>query len=189
MVAGWSPRGDWIAYTHDTESALRGPTMDLSLVRPDGSRRHRVYRVGDAVKDGPAVSWSPNGRYLAFMTDHFTPYDPKLGVIDVAKGRLRRIRHVPAVNTGFGPPAWSPDSRRIAAPGAFRFFTVSPLGTHVRTFPLASTGSVWSRTTGDLFIVYGVLWREVLVSARGESPPKLSFRMPGRQGILALDVS
>jgi hypothetical protein len=92
------------------------------------------------------------------------------------------------VNSGFGPPAWSADSRRIAVPGAFGFFTVSPLGTHVRRFPLAASGSVWSRTTDDLFLVHGVLSRDVLVSAGGEAQPRLLFRMPRRQGILALDV-
>jgi Tol biopolymer transport system component len=92
MLDGWSPRGGWIAYARDTESAVLGPTMDVWLVRPDGSRRHRVYDVADGLKDGPAVSWSPNGRYLAFTTDHFAAADPRLGVIDTRTGKLRRIR-------------------------------------------------------------------------------------------------
>jgi hypothetical protein len=57
----------------------------------------------------------------------------------------------------------------------------------VRRFPLAGSGAIWSHRTGDLFIVYGLLSR-VFVSARGEAPPRLLFRMPRRQGILTIDV-
>jgi hypothetical protein len=73
-----------------------------------------------------------------------------------------------------------PDGRRLA--------TVGPLGTHVRRFPPAASGCVWSHTTDDLFLVHGILSRDVLVSAGGEAQARFLFRMARRQGILVLDV-
>ena len=59
----WSPGGGWIAFT-------RGRPGSVWVMRPDGSRAHRI--LGNAAEP----SWSPGGRFVAFSrTRPFTDVD------------------------------------------------------------------------------------------------------------------
>lgn len=91
----WSPRGRWIAYLEYQNGYDR---YDLYLVRPNGTRRHRLAR------DVGAFAWSPDGRRLAFALSE------DVAVIGVDGRGFTRL-HV-----GLWPRAlrWSPDGRQLA---------------------------------------------------------------------------
>ena len=96
-------------------------------ISPSGARvafeaRGRIYTVpaskGNAKelnsKDGVAnryVSWSPDGKTIAYFTDESGEY--KLGLHDMATNKVRIIEpgQMPAY---YFSPVWSPDSKKIA---------------------------------------------------------------------------
>jgi WD40 repeat protein len=93
----WSPDGRWIAYQRSSSSAQDG----LYLVRPNGSRRHRVVR--GYLRE---FAWSPDGRRLAIVD-----FDA-VRVLAVDGRLLKRIR--PRLPSEISGVAWSPDGRRFA---------------------------------------------------------------------------
>jgi Tol biopolymer transport system component len=86
----WSPDGRWIAYD---------PDGGLTVVRPDGTSRHRVGVSAEA------YSWSPDGRSLALV-----PVGGPLEVVGVDGRGLHKLK------VGFEPSElmWSPDGRQLA---------------------------------------------------------------------------
>lgn len=76
----WSPTGEWIAYTDDSEAlSIRGGELqkrgfdELSFVRPDGSDHFRLRGEGNddyIIKEGPKFAafefgWDPTGNSIA----------------------------------------------------------------------------------------------------------------------------
>lgn len=95
MDPRWSPVGEWIAYTDDTE---------LHLVRSDGLRDLTLI---DGVSPISEVSWSPNGHRIAF--EKLSPtIEASLFVVDVRD--LRKWFIASRVLTS----SWSASSQQIA---------------------------------------------------------------------------
>jgi Tol biopolymer transport system component len=114
----WSPNGRWIAYQVQTSTYLQTglrahTTFELWLVRPDGSKRHRLMRGdGGVTNDNPLYSvasgawaWSPDGRRIAAITGG--EGSERVQVIDVTTGRVHGRGRAADVS-------WSPDGRRLA---------------------------------------------------------------------------
>src|SRR5260370_14749408 len=57
------------------------------------------------------MSWSPDGRQLAFFSDAGERRQQQLYVADVQTGRVRRLTHL---NGTLSDASWSPDGKRIA---------------------------------------------------------------------------
>jgi hypothetical protein len=104
----WSPDGTRVVYGVDWTAPGSGLAIyDLrtgrrSTLDPQPERVARQKRR--PVQEYPA--WSPNGRCIAYVHN-----ETWLRVIDVASRRARTLYHSP---DGLDPPAWSPDSRRLA---------------------------------------------------------------------------
>jgi uncharacterized repeat protein (TIGR01451 family) len=103
----WSPDGTHVAFWR---SPLRchlqcGVTGELVVVDADGENATVV--ANDARE--PGVDWSPDGRWLAYISDG--PGGGDLFVTNV-DGSGRRL--LVALPGGEGVPSWSPDGRRIA---------------------------------------------------------------------------
>jgi Tol biopolymer transport system component len=139
----WSPRGSFVAYTHDgyvfverpngtgRHRLIRGASASwsgdgklLSFVRPRGRRWSAGYVItpdGRHVRRMPGSptdwTWSPRGETYAFGRD----------VYDFVA--MRRWRVLPRT-LGVSKPIWSPDGRRLAYPGAETFFVVDRDGRH-----------------------------------------------------------
>jgi hypothetical protein len=99
----WSPNGRWIAYLNVEDNRREN---GLTLVRPNGKRRHRVVAGAGGAVDGSGeeltYAWSPDGRWLAYEDDS------NLDSI-LPSGKRRRISaHAE------GPVVWSPDGKSLA---------------------------------------------------------------------------
>src|SRR5262249_57719682 len=91
----WSPRGDYMAVTKETESRCA-----IGIMRADGSGE-RILTEGYH-NEGP--TWAPNGRVIMFFRDPGGNAGPMLYTVDVT-GRNEQILKTPSYASD---PAWSP---------------------------------------------------------------------------------
>jgi dipeptidyl aminopeptidase/acylaminoacyl peptidase len=125
----WSPDSRWLAYS---SKALKGSeqavpeTPQLFLISPQGGKPERVCTMPNEVSE---IAWSPDGKWISFLSlDGEKPgRDPR--VMQPGKGRHTRLWTVRLINsnTASDTPqavtpdgvsiwsyAWSPDSQQIA---------------------------------------------------------------------------
>jgi len=81
--------------------------IELFVVGPDGQPERVTHSPGDDTDP----SWSPDGRFLVFMTDRWSmaTRTHELAVLDLFSGGVRRLTF-----GGGGGAVWSPDGARIA---------------------------------------------------------------------------
>jgi Tol biopolymer transport system component len=187
-VVGWSPDGSLVAFTREsgqpgTNSCCR---VELFVARPNGRNARRLFSSADPIHDFPQASWSPDSRSIAFVTDGRDPHDPRFAIIDVPSGAVRSLG---GVNPYYQAPAWSPDSKRLAAASPSGYLeTLSASGGDVRSLGITANGVTWSKT-GVLTIVRGARSNEVLESADGLQSAQIRFRLPRQLSIMRIDRS
>ena len=99
----WSPDGTRLAF-HGSERDWR--ELSLYVVDADGSNLTLVAeRVAEAVGRISRPTWSPDGRYVAFVAPEG---QQALRLLDADSGTVRAL-----VQGGFGPLLWSPDGTEI----------------------------------------------------------------------------
>jgi dipeptidyl aminopeptidase/acylaminoacyl peptidase len=130
----WSPTGDWLAVVgpgvYDLLAERRG--AELFAIRPSDAMLIQWTNLTDvygAVRiNGHApgsISWSPDGRYIAFWVSELTGPDPataepsQLHVLDVTTGDLRRYCDYTTGQHTPNPPrlVWSPDGTYLSFAG------------------------------------------------------------------------
>lgn len=105
-----SPDGEWVAYSVGSIDlqADRG-SRSLWMVSWDGSQQIRVTHGPDSAS---SPRWSPDGRYLTFLSSRAGPAPgTQLWAIDRRGGEARQLT---ALNGQIADYAWSPDSKRLA---------------------------------------------------------------------------
>ena len=92
----WSPRGDYIAFTKQSNGRFL-----IGVMRPDGTGE-RVLTEGFH-NEGP--TWAPNGRVLMFFREsQGATGGPRIHSVDLTGYNERQVS-----TPGFGSdPAWSP---------------------------------------------------------------------------------
>jgi dipeptidyl aminopeptidase/acylaminoacyl peptidase len=110
-----SPEGDWVAYaltTQDLENDSRETRLwQASLA---GGEPRAMTAPGDSVSD---PRWSPDGRYLSFLSERSTGDEQAVGdgksqvwALDRRGGEATRLT---AVEQGVEAYEWAPDGRRL----------------------------------------------------------------------------
>ena len=113
-----SPDGGWVAYTVTTADTVRDRRdTDIWMTSWDGSRSVRVTSSPDQEH---APRWSPDGRYLAFLSAREDPHEAdQLWLLDRAGGEARAGHQPPGrdlrVRLGAGRPA--PRAHRLRSAG------------------------------------------------------------------------
>jgi Tol biopolymer transport system component len=133
-----SPDGTTVAFHR-----VRGQGSGLYVVGTDGEQARRVARANPGLHRYSSVSWSPDGRRLAYGT-MWGLYiaradgrgDPVRIPTDVSPGRE-------PYPPGFGGAAWSPDGSLIAFDFGGSVFVVRPDGVGLRLLA-GGTDPVWS---------------------------------------------
>ena len=133
----WSPSGRQIAY-------ISGMPGQVFIRDVDGSNQRRIVKEGG---DSDGVSWSPDGRWLAF---HWKPSQSNYYDIFVADAASGFIRQITSGNGSNESPSWAPDSRHIAfqsnRSGNWQIYTMLLDRNDVRqiTTQGANTSPAWS---------------------------------------------
>jgi Tol biopolymer transport system component len=103
----WSPDHRWVAFARGDDTRPKA-SQEIWLIRPDGSKAHRLTDMYPGQAWGP--TWSPDGRRIAFVGQRHGAAGTGIWVVNVDGSGTTTITN----NTNDNDPAWSPDGRRIA---------------------------------------------------------------------------
>ncbi|MEE8568770.1 MAG: hypothetical protein V3S81_09165, partial [Anaerolineales bacterium] len=104
------PGGDRVAYVVRTVDKDRGENRyraEIRLTDPTG-RRHRVLTASGMDSDAPL--WSPDGRYLLFLSKRTGDEKKQVYLLPADGGEARRLTKVEG---GVKSAEWSPDGKHI----------------------------------------------------------------------------
>ena len=103
-----SPDGAWVAYTVTTvDSAKDKSDNDIWMTSWDGAT---TIRVTSSAESEGTPRWSPDDRYLAFLSGRQEGKGAQVWLLDRRGGEAQRITHV---RGGVSEFAWSPDAKRL----------------------------------------------------------------------------
>jgi dipeptidyl aminopeptidase/acylaminoacyl peptidase len=104
-----SPDGQWIAYTVVTvDSAKDRSDSDVWMVNWEGTR---TLKMAGSPESESNPRWSPDNRYLAFVSGRYDSKGGQIWLLDRAGGEAVRLTDLKG---GISEYEWSPDGTRIA---------------------------------------------------------------------------
>lgn len=105
-----SPDGAWVAYTVSMPDVTKDEwDSDVWMTSWNG---RQSLRLTTSKSSEHAPRWSPDGRYLAFLSDRDDAREvDQIWLLDRGGGEAERITNLPGGVTDY---AWSPDGRRLA---------------------------------------------------------------------------
>jgi dipeptidyl aminopeptidase/acylaminoacyl peptidase len=104
-----SPDGQWIAYTVVTvDSAKDRSDSDVWMVNWEGTR---TLKMAGSPESESNPRWSPDNRYLAFVSGRYDSKGGQIWLLDRAGGEAVRLTDLTG---GISEYEWSPDGTRIA---------------------------------------------------------------------------
>ena len=95
-----------IAYVTVEQVASKGPTYRLMVADSDGFSPREILLSSDPIL---SPAWSPDGRYLAYVS--FEDGWSKVVLQEIDTGNRVKMSEYPGIN---GAPAWSPDGQQLA---------------------------------------------------------------------------
>ncbi len=110
----WSPDGRLLAIASGSDELVRGGALGDGLIHLFGPASGAMRSL-EATSGAIELTWSPDGRYIAYAGVDGTGADDhrELRVIDVETGRQRALAARYGILHGIGP-VWSPDGETIA---------------------------------------------------------------------------
>ncbi len=103
-----SPDGAWVAYTVGTADLKKDKNdTDVWMASWDGATNLRLTSSPDAET---SPRWSPDGRWLAFLSSRQEGKGSQVWLLDRRGGEAQRVTEIPG---GVSEYAWSPDSRKL----------------------------------------------------------------------------
>jgi dipeptidyl aminopeptidase/acylaminoacyl peptidase len=108
-----SPDGKWVAYTVGTVDADKDKRdTDIWMVSWDGAEQIRLTSTADSSESSPR--WSPDNKYLAFLTTRGDESQKKQGaqvwLLNRSGGEAQELTNVKGGVSEFD---WSPDGKRL----------------------------------------------------------------------------
>jgi TolB protein len=101
----WSPSGDLILFQRRQPGS---EDWDIYTMTPEGTDIRRVTNTPSSDTD---ASWSPDGQWMVYSSDHGDLPAPEIFVISVDGGEPLRVTH--HETRGDGAASWSPDGTWI----------------------------------------------------------------------------
>ena len=102
-----SPDGEWVAYTVSTvDSAKDRNVSHVWMTSFDGKR---TIQATSSTQSESSPGWTPDGRYLSFLSSRGGADGAQLWLMDRRGGEAAMITHVKG---GISEYAWSPDGKR-----------------------------------------------------------------------------
>ncbi|MYG00472.1 hypothetical protein F4212_15255 [Candidatus Poribacteria bacterium] len=109
MWPAWSPNGEQIAFLQEPPGAPKWPQkFAIYIIESDGTGEFQVTD-GDH-NDATTMSWSPDGKYLAFTSDRLARMTDAW-TVNIATKALRRLTRTVSLTTEV---TWSPDGKYMA---------------------------------------------------------------------------
>ncbi len=191
----WSPDGQQIAFVRQS-----GTEINIFLVGALGGPERKLYSGASAFfslyEYGNALSWSPDGKYLAF-SGQTTPHGPNsIFLLSLESLEKHQVTTPPVGSIGDSTPAFSPDGKVLA-------FVRGTSSRDVEIYVMPASGGEPKRLTFDHRSGRSLAWtangREILFSswyygsfslwkvpAAGGTPEQLTV---GGEGASTLAVS
>ena len=105
----WSPNAKWIAFNSDHDGDEQ---WDLFVVSPQTGEVVNLTNTPDVAEEGQA--WSPDSRYIAYMTKPRSSSTFEINIMDVLTKRYRALTKNTPKELGNVAPIWSQDGKWIA---------------------------------------------------------------------------
>ena len=103
-----SPDGSWVAYSVTVvDSAKDKSDSDIWMTSWDGAQ---TIRLTSSPEGESSPRWSPDGRYLAFVSGRQEGKGGQVWLMDRRGGEAQRLTTLKGGISGF---AWSPDAKRL----------------------------------------------------------------------------
>jgi eukaryotic-like serine/threonine-protein kinase len=148
--AVWSPDGSHIAFLRALHPALISGALELYLVSALGGAERRLVE-GIKVRQEARISWSRDGKFLAFADGNSTGGADSIFLFEIATGEKRRLTQALANIESDSIPSFSPDGQQVAFSRQ-----VSSGSRDIYLAPIA--GGEPKRLTFDKANIHGLTW-------------------------------
>ncbi len=106
-----SPDGKWVAYTRSTIDSIKDKrSAAIWMINIDGSQE---LRMTNSPEGESKPRWSPDGKYLSFISSRAAEPAVKGGQVWLMDRRGGEGRRLTAIKGGVDDYAWSPDGQKL----------------------------------------------------------------------------